>query len=121
MGLFESAKALVANLVATAKERVELFSTEFQEEMARLVAVLIWSLAAVLFAVVGLTFVAVLILLTVDEAFRGLTAGILALTFILVGAASAAYARGLIRAKPRAFDASLSELERDREALKDDR
>ncbi len=121
MGILDSSKALLATLVAMVHNRVELLSTELQEELARLVAVLVWTLAALLCAVVGLTFVAVLVLLSVDESHRPLAAGILAAVFLAGAGGSYLHVRGLSRAKTRMFDASLTELERDREALEERR
>ncbi len=121
MGILDSLKALLATLVAMVHNRVELLSTELQEELARLVAVLIWSLAALLCAVVGLTFIAVLVLLSVDESHRPLAAGILAAVFLAAAGGSYLYVRGLVQSKPRMFDASLTELERDYESLEEKR
>lgn len=120
-GFLGSVKSLLATLVATVHNRVELFSTEFQEEMARLLAVLVWSIAALLSGVVGLTFAAVLLLLAVDESRRPLAAGILAATFLSSAFAFAWYVRRLLKARPRPFHESLKELEKDHESLKDER
>ena len=121
LGFLDSVKAVLATLAAMVHNRVELFSTEFQEEMARLVAVILWGMAALLCAVIGLTFVAVLILLVVDPVNRALTAGILAAVFLLIAFVSAVSVRHLVRDKPRPFDASLAELEKDYDGLKDER
>lgn len=120
-GILGSIKALLATFVAMAHNRVELFSVEMEEELARLVTVLVWSIGAMLFAVVGLTFLAVLILLVTGEPSRPFVAGILAALFLLVALGSALLARKVLHAKARPFDASLTELERDYEGLRRDR
>jgi uncharacterized membrane protein YqjE len=119
-GLFGSVKALLATVVAAVHDRVELFSTEFQEEMARLVVILVWSLAAVLCVFAGLSFVAVTVLLAVDDSLRTLTAGILALIFVAAGAGAAVHARRLLAANEPPFDASRAELRKDLDVLRDD-
>ncbi len=121
MGIFDSVKSLLASVVAMAHNRVELLSTELQEELARIVSVLLWSITALLCTIVGLTFVAVLILLSVGESHRALAAGIIAVVFLAVAAGATLYVRGLHKARPRPFDASLSELEKDYDGLREDR
>ena len=49
-GLFASLKALLATLIAIGHNRLELFSTELQEEIARAASILLWALAALLLA-----------------------------------------------------------------------
>ena len=116
-GFLDSVKNLAATVVALAHDRVELASTELQEEIARLTGILLWALAAILLAVVGLAFVAIAVLLAVEPGSRPLAASGLALLFLAVAAIAAAVARRILRAKPRPFDASLSELRKDRDAL----
>lgn len=116
-GFLDSVKNLAATVVALAHDRLELASTEFQEEIARLTGILLWALAALLLGVVGLAFLAIALLLAVEPANRPLAATGLALLFFAGAAIGAAFARRILRAKPRPFDASLTELGKDREAL----
>jgi uncharacterized membrane protein YqjE len=116
-GFLDSIKTLLATVVALAHDRLELAATEFQEEIARLAWILIWALAALLLAVVGVAFVALTILLAVDPANRPLTAALLALLFLVGAGVAAWFVRRILRGKPRAFDASLTELEKDRKGL----
>jgi uncharacterized membrane protein YqjE len=120
-GFLDSIRTLAATVVALAHDRLELAATEFQEEIARLAGVLIWALAALLLGVVGLAFVAIMILLAVDPSHRALAAGLLALLFLAGAGVAALIVRRILHAKPRAFDASLTELEKDREGLGVDR
>lgn len=117
-GFLDSIKNLAATVVALAHDRLELASTEFQEEIARLTGILIWALAALLLGVVGLAFVAIAVLLAVEPASRPLAAGGLALLFLALAAIGAGIARRILHAKPRPFDASLGELRKDRDALR---
>jgi uncharacterized membrane protein YqjE len=117
-GLVESAKRLAATLVSIVHTRLELVATELQEEIARLASVVIWSVAALLLAVVGLAFLAVAIVLAAAPAWRAVVAGAIAAALIAAAVLAWLVARRVQRAKPRAFDASLAELERDDERLR---
>ncbi|HEX6850924.1 MAG TPA: phage holin family protein [Candidatus Polarisedimenticolaceae bacterium] len=116
-GFLESIRTLATTVVALAHDRLELAATELQEEIARLAGVLLWALTALLLAVVGVAFVAIMILLAVDPAYRALAAGLLAILFLAGAGVAAMIVRRILRAKPRAFDASLAELEKDRQGL----
>jgi uncharacterized membrane protein YqjE len=120
-GLFGSLKALIERVLALLQSRAELFSTELEEELTRLIGVLIWSIVGVFCAIIGVTFIAVTILLAVPSSYRVIAAGVLALLFLGVAAAGALTIRKIARAKPRPFDASLSEIEKDRERLRSSR
>ena len=121
LGFLDSIKALVATAVAMVHDRFELAATEFQEEMARLAGILLWALAALLLAAIGLAFVALMILLWVAPENRALAAGVMAALFVAAAAGAWWNVRRILAAKPRAFDASLTELERDRKNLGGDR
>ena len=55
-GLFDSLRALLATLVAMAHTRVELFGTEIEEEVRRVVALLLGGLAVLTLASLALLF-----------------------------------------------------------------
>jgi uncharacterized membrane protein YqjE len=117
-GLFGSLRALFDNVLAILHSRAELFTTELEEEVTRLVGVLLWAFVAVLCAIVGATFVGVMILLIAPPAYRAWTAAGLALLFLALAAVGYRSIRRILRAKPRPFDASLRELEKDRAHLR---
>lgn len=117
-GLLHSAQSLLAGLVAVGRTRLELFSAELQEEIARQAAALLGALVLLALATLTLAFGAVALLLAVAEANRPLAASGIALVLALFAAAVAWALRRAARAKPRPFHASLEQLERDYEALK---
>ena len=117
-GLFGSIKGLTHRLVSLLHRRAELFTTELEEEITRLIGVLIWSFVGVQCAIIGLTFVAVTVLLAVPSSYRAWVAGGLAILFLAVAAFGAVSIKKIVAAKARPFDASLRELEKDREHLK---
>lgn len=117
-GLLESARNLLAGVLDLGRTRFELFSTELREELNRLAAAIIGGLAVLVLATIGLGFVAVAIVLSVNEANR-LAVVIGAAVFFLLAAAIVAWRLHRLAAlKPRPFDATLSELQRDLTAIK---
>ena len=117
-GLLESAQNLVAGLLDLGRTRFELFATELREELARLTTTILGGLAVLVLAALGLAFGAGALILSVDEAHRlAATVGV-ALFFIAAAGVLALQLRRLAAAKARAFDATISELQRDLGAIK---
>jgi uncharacterized membrane protein YqjE len=117
-GLMESARNLLAGLLDLGRTRFELFGTELREELARLAATVLGGLAVLVLAALGLAFGAAAFILSVSDANR-VTATIgVAAFFLVAGAILAWQMHRLAGTKPRAFDATLSELQRDLKAIK---
>jgi uncharacterized membrane protein YqjE len=116
-GLFDSAKALVSTLVEIVHDRLELFSTEIQEEIGRVAFLLLWGAVALFFAFLGVAFVGLLVVIAVGDEHRLLAAALIAALFLVLALVAAVLAARQIGAKPRPFDASLTELAKDREML----
>ena len=117
-GLIESAGNLLAGVLELGRTRFELFGTELREELARLATTIVGGLAALLFAAMALAFGALAFILAVDEAHRVTATTGVAVLFLLVAALVAWQVRRVAGVKPRAFDATLSELQRDLNAIK---
>jgi uncharacterized membrane protein YqjE len=112
-GLLESAQSFVASMLDLGRTRFELFSTELREELARLATAVIGGLAVLVLVALGLGFGALAFVLHIDPENR-LAATIGVAVFFFVAAAVVAWLlRRLAEAKPRAFDATISELQRD--------
>ena len=116
-GLFDSLKVLTATLVAIAHTRVELLSTELEEERVRLSSMLAWTLVALCCAGLGVVLATLFVVVVLWDRYRLLALGIPAILFILGAALAWLVVRGKARAKPRLFAASLTELSKDREEL----
>jgi uncharacterized membrane protein YqjE len=116
-GLIDSAKTLLGTLIGIAHTRLELLSTEIQEEIGRVAFLLLWGAVALFFAFLGIAFVGLLIVIAVWDEHRLLAAGLIAALFLLLALAAGMLAGRQIGAKPRPFDASLNELAKDREML----
>jgi len=117
-GLLESARNLLAGLLDLGRTRFELFGTELREELARLATTLLGGLAVLMLAALGIGFAAVALILSVGEPNRlAATIGV-AVFFLVVAGLVGWKLRQLAHVKPRAFDATLSELQRDLTAIK---
>jgi len=116
-GLFDSLKALTASLIAIGYTRLELLSTDLEEERARLVSVLAMLFVALFCLGVGVLLLALLVVVAFWESHRLLALGGLTVLFLAGGAAAFGWARHKLRTKPRLFAASLAELSKDRQHL----
>ena len=116
-GLFDSLKVLTATLIAIAHARLELLSTELEEERVRLGSMLVWTLVALFCAGLGVVLATLFVVLALWDTHRLLALGIPAILFLLGAALAWLVVRGKARAKPRLFAASLTELSKDRKEL----
>ncbi len=116
-GLFDSLRALLATLVATVHTRVELLGTEVEEEVRRVVTLLLGGLAVLALASLALLFSGVVVIAVYWDTHRlaatvGVTVG-----FIVLTAAAYLAVRGQTRRRSRLLASTLDELERDLELL----
>ena len=116
-GLFDSLKALLATLFGIAQTRVELISIEVEEQLARLVSLLVWGLVALFFAFAGVMFSAIAFIVLFWDSNRVLAAAGLAAAFVLLAVIAVLGFIARAKARPRLFKASLDELAKDRSQL----
>ena len=116
-GLFDSVKVLAGTLLAMAHTRLELLSTEIEEQRAWLGSILLWTLVALFCAGVGVVLATLFVVMALWDTHRLLALGIPAILFLLGGALAWLAVLGKARAKPRLFAASLGELSKDRTEL----
>lgn len=120
-GLFESMRALLATAIAMARDRLELFSVEIQTEVMRAVEVLLWGMAAVLAAALALAFFGLAVVAGFWDSHPVLAAVGVAAAFVILALLLMRAATAQLRARPRLFDASLTELEKDEAGLRSSR
>ena len=114
-GLFESLSSFAATLVALAHTRLDLLSTDLEEERVHVFSLLVLT---TLFCIgVGVVLATILLVAAFWDTHRLLVLGLLAGFFLAVGLAAGAVALHKARTKPRLFAASLSELYTDRQQL----
>lgn len=120
-GLFASLRAMLDRALALVHTRGDLVATELEEEVARLVGVLVWSFAGVACAVVGAAFLGAMVLIAAPAGWRTALAAVIGVLFLVVALVAWFTIRRITAAKPRPFDASLAEFEKDRQRLRGDR
>lgn len=116
-GLLESLTALAATLVAIVHTRLDLLSTDLEEEREHLLSLLVLALTALYCLGVGAVLATILLVAVFWDTHRLLVLGSLAGFFLAVGMAAWMFAMYKMRTKPRVFAASLSELFKDRQQL----
>lgn len=116
-GLLASLKSLTLTLVDVVQTRLELLSTDVAEERTRLTAILISAMVALFCIGVGVVLLAIFVVVMFWESHRLLTLGLLTAIFLGSGIGLWSVAMHKLRNKPRLFDASISELGKDRDHL----
>lgn len=116
-GLMDAAKRMLATLIALVHTRLELFTTEIEEEIQRAVSILLWGLVALFFGSLTVLMIAMTILIVFWDENRVLAASLITATFLVLTGTFGFLARARLRSKPRFMQSSIEELKRDREAL----
>jgi uncharacterized membrane protein YqjE len=116
-GLFRSIAHLLANAIAIAHTRVELLSTELQQEVHRAAEIMVWTAVALLAAGIGLFLLALVVIFVFWDTHRLLASIVVTAVFFLMAGLAAFVMRAKVRSKPRLLDATLTELAKDRASL----
>lgn len=113
-GLFASLRGLAATGLTLLQTRLELLAVEIQEEKARTVGLIAYSIATVLLLGAGAIFLAVFVTVLLWDSNRLLALGIFATLFLGGGLICLFSARRLAATPSSLFVASLAELAKDR-------
>jgi uncharacterized membrane protein YqjE len=116
-GLFGSMTNFAATLVTIAHTRLDLLSTDLEEERAHVFLLLALGLAALFFIGVGVVLTTILLVNVFWDTHRFLVLFLLAGFFLTAGLVAGGVAFYKVRTKPKLFSASLSELYKDRQQL----
>lgn len=116
-GLLASLTSLAATLVAIAHTRLDLLSTELEEERLHLLTLLVMVLLALFCLGVGLVLATLLLVAAFWDTHRLLVLGSLAGLFLSASVAACGFAIYKVKTKPKVFAASLLELLKDRQQL----
>lgn len=117
--LYASVKGLLGTALTLLQTRVQLFATELEEERQRLLSLMLWGAVATVALGAGLVFVAIFLTVLFWDTHRLLVLGIFSALF-LGGGVFAAYLAWKLGTSPSGlFAASLTELGRDRAALRE--
>jgi len=116
-GLLASLMALAATLVAMMHTRLELLSTDLEEEREHFFSLLVLALATLFFLGFGMLLSVFLLVVVFWDTHRILVLATLAGLFLLAGIVTWRIALHKTRTKPRFFAATMSELLKDRQQL----
>jgi uncharacterized membrane protein YqjE len=116
-GLFKSIAQLLATAIGIAQTRLELLSTELQEEIHRVAEIMVLAVVALLAAGGGLFLLALGIIFVFWDTHRIAAAVGVTGTFFLIAVVAALMLRSKLRSKPPLLDATLAELKKDRAHL----
>lgn len=117
-GLLDSLRNLAVTLVAVIHTRLEILSTEIEEEKLRIAQQVLLAAVALFFFGLGVLLSTLFVVLLFWDTHRLAVAGLLAAAFLGVGAIAALVFRSRARGKKALFAASLSELAKDQQQLK---
>ena len=116
-GLLDSLKTLTGTLIAIVYTRLELLSTDLEEERERLAILLILMLVALFCIGVGIILAVLLIVVAFWDTHRLLVLGGFTGLFLAGGLSASWLALHKLRTKPRLFAATLAELYQDSAGL----
>lgn len=117
-GFFQSFRSLVATLLGILETRLDLFSTELEEQQERLKEILLFSAMALFCASLGVIFLTLFIVVLFWETHRLLVVGAIALVYFTLAGIAALALKKKVQSKPKLFSATLAELAKDREQLR---
>ena len=115
--LLDSAKRMLATLIALVHTRLELFTTEIEEEIQRAASVLLWALVALFFGSLFVMMIGFTIIVAFWDEHRLAAAAGVTGAYLLGTIVFGLLARARLRAKTRFMAASIEELKRDRQSL----
>ena len=116
-GLFASARDLLATALAIVHTRLELVTTEIEEELHRVAEILLWMFVVVFFAGLTVLMLAFVIVVAFWEEHRLLAASLTTLGFLAVTGIGLLVVKAKVHARPKLLEATIEEIKRDREAL----
>ena len=116
-GLFESLTVLAASLVAIAHTRLDLLSTDVEEDRERFTALLLLMLIAMFCLGVGVVLLTILLVVAFWDHHQLLVLAGLTSIFLAGGTFAWSVARQKLKTKPRLFAGSMAEFSKDRQQL----
>ena len=111
-------RRLVGSAIGLLQTRLELVGIELAEEKERLMGVLFLGLAAMMLATMALISLTVLVAIAFWDTYRWQSLAAITALYAAGGIACALKARSGLRDAPTVFEATLAELEKDRELFR---
>lgn len=116
-GLLVSLRSMLATALQLLQTRLELFTTELEEEMHRVATLLLWSIIAIFFGGLFVLMLAITIVIAFWDQHRLAAAIIMTGIFAIVVLVSGLIVRAKMRAHTRLLSLTLEELRRDHASL----
>ena len=116
-GLLSSIRTMATTLVGILHTRLELLSTDLEEDREHLLSLLFLSMVALFSLGVGVLLATLLLVAAFWDTHRLMALASLSALFLIAGISTAAMAVHKTKTKPRIFTSSLLELFKDREHL----
>ena len=117
-GLFQSLSNFAGTLIAIAHTRLALLTTELQEEVRQVGAILLWAFIAAFTAMLGLFLASLVVIFAFWETHRIAASLAMIGMFVAMATFAALVLRKKLRDKPPMLDDTLAELAKDRDNLK---
>jgi len=115
--LLGSLAKVLANLVGIAQTRLEILSTELQQEVAQAAQMLLWAFVAVFAAGTGLFLGGLVLIFAFWDTHRLLAAVLVMGFFFLLAVVAVLMLRAKMKSRGRLFEATIAEFAKDREQL----
>lgn len=117
-GLFASISRLLATFAGIVQTRLQLVTTEIQEEVHRAAGMALLALIALFTALIGLMFGGLTIVFVFWDTHRVLAAVLVTAGLLILAAVAVVMLMFKVQSHKRFLDATLSELSKDTEALR---
>ncbi|NOV25501.1 hypothetical protein E5S69_18525 [Cupriavidus necator] len=114
----DAVRNLAGSLVAMVQTRLELASVELAEERTRLLKVALLALFGLAFFGLGMVTLTALIAILFWDTYRWQALGALTGLYLVLCAICLGYARSVLRDAPPMLEATLAEIDKDREILR---
>lgn len=117
-GLFRSLSNFAGSLIAIAHTRLELLTTELQEEVRQVGAILLWAFIAAFTALLALFLAALAVIFVFWDTHRFAASMAMIGLFVAIAIGAGLMLARKLRDKPPMLDDTLAELAKDRDNLK---
>ncbi|HVF18336.1 MAG TPA: phage holin family protein [Steroidobacteraceae bacterium] len=117
-GLLHSLSNFAGTLLGLAHTRLQLLTTELQEEVQRAAHLLVWAFVALFAAMLALFLGALTVIFVFWDTHRILAALVMTGVLIAIAIAAALVLRTQLKKRPPALNATLAELAKDRDHLR---
>ena len=116
-GLLDSLKTLARSLLAMGQTRLEILSSEIEEQRALFLREVLLAVIAAFCLGLGVVFTALFVVLVAPVEFRPHVVGFFAAIFFVACGAVFAVLRAVRSDRPRTFSTTIQELAKDRDSL----